>query len=366
MAPAASAPSAHPVRRTGRPSLQRGPARGFCSDHWCGRRASQSHGCVSNGPGAIRRLMRDQLSKPTLSIRLAAAFDFSAIDGERHRLGIELAEGRDRRIDRDAGADRIFEVQVRVHLLRLFAGQPFDQLHRVGLVGRMAGEHDAGDVHMGAAALEGRQDDAGGVRPRLLRRAVEHQPVVISVADAEVALAGRDVARGLAVAAGRPLREIGLEAAQPLLGLRLAVLDDVRGEQRDVVDSAGRSGCRSCPSSPGWRDPRSSARSASRAPSRRRPRARASRRAYQCPSGSRYCGATTLSSSSDLIGWVMPARTASSSRLMSTVSSTSAGLLAPSVRMRCSSPLAADTTLTLMPVSLVKASNSGWISLVSR
>ena len=29
--------------------------------------------------------------------------------------------------------------------------------------------------------------------------------------------------------------------------------------------------------------------------------------AYQCPSGSRYCGATTLSSTSDLIGWVMPA-----------------------------------------------------------
>ena len=53
--------------------------------------------------------------------------------------------------------------------------------------------------------------------------------------------------------------------------------------------------------------------------------------AYQCPSGSRYCGETTLSSTADLIGWVMPALTAASTRLMSTVSSTSAGLLAPSV-----------------------------------
>src|SRR5262249_54343575 len=49
---------------------------------------------------------------------------------------------------------------------------------------------------------------------------------------------------------------------------------------------------------------------------------------YQCPSGSRYWGATILSSTSDLIGCVMPARTASSMRPISTVSSTSAGLLA--------------------------------------
>src|SRR6516164_10199160 len=41
---------------------------------------------------------------------------------------------------------------------------------------------------------------------------------------------------------------------------------------------------------------------------------------YQCPSGSRYWGATILSSTSDLIGWVMPARTASSIRPISTVS----------------------------------------------
>ena len=86
----------------------------------------------------------------------------------------------------------------------------------------------------------------------------------------------------------------------------------------------------------------------------------------QWPSGSRYCAGTISSITTDLIGWVTPAFTASSMRPMSTVSSTSAGLLAPSAFMRCSSPELAETTLTLMPVSLVKASNSGWISLVSR
>ena len=55
-----------------------------------------------------------------------------------------------------------------------------------------------------------------------------------------------------------------------------------------------------------------------------------------------------------------------SMRATSTVSSTSAGELAPSVLMRCSSPELAEITLTLMPVSLVKASNRGWISFCSR
>ena len=72
---------------------------------------------------------------------------------------------------------------------------------------------------------------------------------------------------------------------------------------------------------------------------------------------------TTSSTTLEFSGWVMPVCTASSSRLMSTVSSTSAGLLAPSVLMRCSRPELAEITLTLTPVSLVKASNSGWISL---
>src|SRR5262245_3230633 len=87
---------------------------------------------------------------------------------------------------------------------------------------------------------------------------------------------------------------------------------------------------------------------------------------YQWPSGSRYCRATALSSTSDLIGWVTPERTASSMRPMSTVSRRSAGLFAPSVLIRCSSPELAEITLTLMPVSLVKASNIGWISARSR
>src|SRR5713226_2816455 len=88
-----------------------------------------------------------------------------------------------------------------------------------------------------AAALEGRQDHLGSLGPRLLVRfLVVHQRPVIGVADAEVALAGGDVARGLAVAARGLLRQVGLEAPEPFLGLGRAVLDDDGGEQRVVVD----------------------------------------------------------------------------------------------------------------------------------
>ena len=89
---------------------------------------------------------------------------------------------------------------------------------------------------MRAAAREGRQDHLGGVGPRLaLGFLVVHQRPVIGVAEADVALAGRDVARHFAVAAGRLLREVRLEAFQPFLGLRFAVLGEIRGEQRVVV-----------------------------------------------------------------------------------------------------------------------------------
>ena len=49
-------------------------------------------------------------------------------------------------------------------------------------------------------------------------------------------LPARDVARGFAVAAGGFLRQIGLHALQPFLGLGLAVLGDVGREQAVVVD----------------------------------------------------------------------------------------------------------------------------------
>ena len=90
---------------------------------------------------------------------------------------------------------------------------------------------------MGAAALERRQDHLGGFRPRLLLGVVvHHQRPVIGVADADVALAGRDVARGFAVAARGLLRQIGLHALQPFLGLGLAVLGHIGREQAVVVD----------------------------------------------------------------------------------------------------------------------------------
>ncbi|MDT4866821.1 hypothetical protein FQZ97_1016980 [compost metagenome] len=51
---------------------------------------------------------------------------------------------------------------------------------------------------------------------------------------------------------------------------------------------------------------------------------------------------------------------------MSTVISTSAGDLAPSALTRSSRPSLTNTVLTLIPLSLVKASSRGWISLGSR
>ena len=90
---------------------------------------------------------------------------------------------------------------------------------------------------MRAAVLERRQDHLGGVGPGLpVRLLVVHQRPVIGVGDADVALAGRDVARDFAVAARRLLRKIGLDAGEPLLGLGGAVVADVGGEQRVVVD----------------------------------------------------------------------------------------------------------------------------------
>src|SRR5262249_408155 len=97
------------------------------------------------------------------------------------------------------------------------------------------------DIHVGAAALEGRQDDLGGVGPGLLvGLVVVHQRPVIGVADADVALAGCDVARGFAVATGGLLRGIGLDALEPFLGLGFAVVADEGREERVVVGVLGR------------------------------------------------------------------------------------------------------------------------------
>ena len=65
--------------------------------------------------------------------RLAVGDDL----GDRRRIGGELAVARNGRVDGDAGANRVFVVGIGVDLLRLFAGEPLDQLDAVGLVGRV-------------------------------------------------------------------------------------------------------------------------------------------------------------------------------------------------------------------------------------
>ena len=139
--------------------------------------------------------------------------------GERQAICLERAVARDCRIDRDAWAHRILVVDIGVHVLRRIPDQPLGKLERVGLVGRVTGEHHTRQVHMRAAFLEGRQDDPCRLRPGLaIGFLVENQRPVVGVGDSEIALAGRDVARGLAIAAGGFLRQLGLEPAQPLLG----------------------------------------------------------------------------------------------------------------------------------------------------
>src|SRR5262249_5883675 len=214
--------------------------------------------------------------------------------------------------------------------------------------------------------LEARKDDLGRLRPRFaVGLFVEHQRPIIRIGDADVAFAGRDIAGDLAVAARWFLREIGFEAAEPCFGLGFAVMGDDGFKQRVVINVlAGANADLALPFRIGEVFVVQS--SLLHTILRGVDHARELEIPYQCPSGSRYWGATILSSTSDLMGWVMPARTASSIRLISTVSSTSAGLLAPSALMRCSRPELAEMTLTLMPVSLLKASNNGWMSLPSR
>src|SRR5215813_14092251 len=286
--------------------------------------------------------------------------------GQRNGIGIELAVPRDGGIDGDARAHRIFVVQVRIHMLRLLTDQPLDQFHGVTFVGRVAGQDDGGQVHMRASVLEARKDDLGRLRPRFaVGLVVEHQGPIIGIGDADVAFAGRDVAGDLAVAARWFLREIGFEAAEPFFGLGFAVMGDEGRKQRVVVNVLARADADlALPFRIGEVFVVQS--SLLHALLRGVDHARAHGNAVPVPSGSRYWGATILSSTSDLIGCVMPARTASSMRPISTVSSTSAGLLAPSALMRCSRPELAEMTLTLTPVSLVKASNNGWMSLLSR
>ena len=90
---------------------------------------------------------------------------------------------------------------------------------------------------MGASALEARQDDLGRLRPRFsVGLVVEHQRPIISIGNADVAFAGRDIAGDLAVAARWLLREIGFEAAEPFFGLGFTVMGDEGCKQRVVIN----------------------------------------------------------------------------------------------------------------------------------
>src|SRR2546422_11068606 len=90
---------------------------------------------------------------------------------------------------------------------------------------------------MRASVLEFWKDHLRRLGPRLaLGLFVKHQRPVISGGNTDVAFAGRDVAGYLAVAARWFLREIGLEAPEPLFGFGFAVVDDEGRKQCVVVN----------------------------------------------------------------------------------------------------------------------------------
>ncbi len=81
----------------------------------------------------------------------------------------------------------------------------------------------------------------------------------------------------------------------------------------------------------------------------------------QCPLAARYEAGIFALSTSLLTACVTSALAASVKRPISTVKIKSAGLFAPSLLSRSTKPFLAYTLLTLIPVSLVKASNNGLI-----
>src|SRR6478735_579203 len=74
--------------------------------------------------------------------------------GKRKAVGLDRAEKLLGVAVGDARADRIFVVRVRRHRLRGVRCHEGDQLHGLGLVGRVLGDRSARDVHVRATAGE--------------------------------------------------------------------------------------------------------------------------------------------------------------------------------------------------------------------
>ena len=188
-----------------------------------------------------------------------------------------------------------------------------------------------------------------------LRRAQQPR-VVVGVRHRDAALAGRHRLDLVGVAALRLAREVRDDALRPGLRLRFADVRDLRGDQRQVVRMAARARADlALVHRIGERLRRSRRPTASPSPCCRRGCDRGCEKPNQSPSGSRIDAGMRSSSTFDFTGWNSPSCSACASRAASTISSTSAGLFAPSLFSRsssCSSP--ASMRLILMPVCLVK------------
>src|SRR5690606_38481203 len=77
-----------------------------------------------------------------------------------------------------------------------------------------------------------------GIAPGALFRTflgILHAADVIGIGDADIADAGKDVAGDVTVTTGGLARQVGLDPAQPRLGLFRTVMGDQRREQAGVV-----------------------------------------------------------------------------------------------------------------------------------
>src|SRR5690606_22968312 len=96
--------------------------------------------------------------------------------GERRRIHLEITERSDDRVDLGALLHRVLVVRFGVQLLRIVGNEILEQTNRVVPVRRIAGDRRAGDVHVRAAALEGRQEDLDRFAPLFLLRAAPAAP----------------------------------------------------------------------------------------------------------------------------------------------------------------------------------------------
>src|SRR5690606_6083868 len=141
--------------------------------------------------------------------------------GQRQRVDRQFTEAGDDRIELHALLDRVFIISLGVQTLCLVRNQVLKQFDRLFAMRGMLCNGRTGYVHVRAAALfEGGPHDLDGLAPFMrvgARLGVLHTADIIGIGDTDVADAAEDVARHVAIAAGRLTTQVVLDVAQPAL-----------------------------------------------------------------------------------------------------------------------------------------------------